>query len=147
MDRVYFAGPENVTLIFGTHLVYSLASGPAFPLLWAMLADSADYSEWKSGRRATGLIYSAATFGQKTGVAIGASTMLAILGAYGYVANTAQSAEALQGIRMTMSLLPALIAITGVFLLLFYNLTDSKLAEIEKELNARRGQTDTPSEK
>jgi GPH family glycoside/pentoside/hexuronide:cation symporter len=134
----FFAGPGNLVLIFATQITFSLASGPTMPLLWAMLADSADYSEWKNGRRATGLVYSAATFAQKTGVALGASLMLAIMGNFGYVANTDQTSGSLMGIRICMTILPATIALAGIILLFFYNLKDSKLTEIEKELNARR---------
>ncbi len=134
----YFAGPENLAMVFGTQIVYSLASGPAMPLLWAMLADSADYSEWRSGRRATGLVYSASTFAMKTGGAVGASVMLAILGAFGYVANVQQSAIALNGIRISMTMIPAIMALATTGLLFFYNLKDSKLIQIENELNARR---------
>jgi GPH family glycoside/pentoside/hexuronide:cation symporter len=135
----FFAGPENIVLIFATQILFSLGSGPTMPLLWSMLADSADYSEWKNGRRATGLVYSAATFAQKTGVALGASLMLTIMGAFGYIANVDQAPESLFGIRFCMTLLPASIALVGTILLFFYNLKDSKLTEIEKELNARRG--------
>ena len=139
----FFAGPENLVLIFTTQIIFSLASGPTMPLLWSMLADTADYSEWKSGRRATGLVYSAATFAQKTGVALGASLMLTILGVFGYVANVDQNPDSLMGIRFCMTLLPAAIALVGTFLLFFYNLKDSKLTEIEKELNARRKEIKT----
>ncbi|MCO6480101.1 MAG: MFS transporter [Phaeodactylibacter sp.] len=135
----YFASPEDLALIFATQIIFSLASGPTMPLLWAMLADTADYSEWKNGRRATGLVYSAATMAQKTGVAIGAALMLAIIGYFGYVANVGQNPEALWGIRMTMTIVPAAIALTGTILLFFYNLSDAKLVEIERELKARRG--------
>ncbi|MDX2430012.1 MAG: MFS transporter [Bacteroides sp.] len=134
----YFAGPENLVLIFGTQIIFSFASGPTFPLLWAMLADSSDYSEWKSGRRATGLAYSAATFAQKTGATLGASFMLFLIGSFGYIAHAKQSAEALTAIRFCMTLLPAAIASLGLLVMYFYNLKDSKLLEIEKELNARR---------
>ncbi len=82
----YLAKPEQIVFIFTTQIIYSLASGPGFPILWTMLADAADYSEWKTGRRATGLIYSAATFGQKTGAAVGASLIMLILPAFGYLA-------------------------------------------------------------
>jgi len=140
----FFAGPEHLVLIFATQIIFSLASGPTMPLLWSMLADSADYSEWKSRRRATGLVYSAATFAQKTGVTLGASFMLFILGAMGYIANQAQTEQSLFAIRFCMTLLPAAIAIAGAILLFFYNLSDSKMSEIEKELNARRGKKETP---
>ena len=103
-----------------------------------MLADSADYSEWKTGRRATGLVYSASTFAQKTGAALGASMMLALLAAFGYLANQEQSAESLRGIKLCMTLIPAAIATLATIPFFFYTLTDSKLSEIEKELNLRR---------
>ena len=134
----YFAGPENITLIFATQLVFSLASGPLFPLIWSMLADAADYSEWKTGRRATGLIYSAATFAQKTGAAVGAAVMLLIIEAFGYIANQSQSASSLEGIKLTMTVIPAGVAILGSVMILFYNLSNKKLAEIEVDLTNRR---------
>ena len=134
----YLAAPENLILIFATQITFSFASGPTMPLVWSMLADTADYSEWKNGRRATGLIYSVATFGQKTGIAIGASLMLAIISYYGYQANVAQSPESQLGIRICMTIVPALIALAGTILLIFYNLPDRKLINIEKELNERR---------
>jgi len=139
----YFARPEDLVLIFATQIVFSLASGPTMPLLWSMLADTADYSEWKNGRRATGLVYSAATMAQKTGVAIGAALMLGIIGQFGYVANVDQTPESLQGIKLTMTVVPAVIALAGLILLFFYNLTDAKLEEIAQDLEARREQQPT----
>lgn len=137
----YFAGPDDLVLIFATQILFSLASGPTMPLLWAMLADTADYSEWKNNRRATGLVYSAATFAQKTGVAVGAALTLTILGFFGYIANTEQTPESLQGIRMSMTIVPAAIAMAGLVFLFFYKLSDAKVREIEEELNKRRSTT------
>lgn len=136
----YFARPEDLVLIFATQIIFSLASGPTMPLLWAMLADTADYSEWKNGRRATGLVYSAATMAQKTGVAIGAALMLGILGHFGYMANVEQTPASLTGIKITMTIVPAAIALIGLFLLFFYNLNEAKLKQIEQDLQARRNQ-------
>jgi len=134
----YFAGPENLILIFGTQIIFSLASGPSMPLLWSMLADTADYGEWKTGRRSTGLIYSAITFGQKTGIAMGAAFMLFVIGTFGYVANQAQLAPALMGMRLSMTLIPAAICLAGTAVLFSYNLTDKTMETVEKELTARR---------
>ena len=139
----YFARPEDLVLIFATQIIFSLASGPTMPLLWSMLADTADYSEWKNGRRATGLVYSAATMAQKTGVAIGAALMLGVIGKFGYVANVAQTPESLAGIKLTMTIIPAIIALGGLCLLFFYNLTDAKLEEIAQDLEVRREQQPT----
>jgi GPH family glycoside/pentoside/hexuronide:cation symporter len=134
----YFARPEDLVLIFTTQIIFSLASGPTMPLLWAMLADTADYSEWKNGRRATGLVYSAATMAQKTGVAIGAALMLGIIGQFGYIANVAQTEASLNAIKLTMTIVPAFIALAGLVLLFFYNLNEVKLSQIEKDLKSRR---------
>lgn len=134
----FFAAPDNLILIFTTHIIFSLASGPGFPILWTMLADVADYSEWKTGRRATALVYSAATFGQKTGGALGAALMLLVLEGFGYVANQSQSVSSLLGMRLTMTVIPGVIAIAGTVLLLFYTLSNEKMNLVEKELEERR---------
>ncbi len=134
----YIAGPENLVLIFATQTIFSLASGPTFPLLWAMLADSSDYSEWKNGRRATGLAYSAATFAQKTGVAIGASATMAVLSWYGYVPNVEQGADALQGIKSAMTVYPAIFAGLSAVCFFWYNLSDEKLEKIKSDLEQQQ---------
>lgn len=134
----YFAAPDDIILIFGTQILFSLASGPSMPLLWSMLADSADYGEWKTGRRTTGLIYSAITFGQKTGVAVGAAFMLYVIGAFGYIANQMQLPGALTGMRLCMTLIPAAICLVGTGILFYYNLNEKTLEKIEKDLAERR---------
>ncbi|MFZ1082625.1 MAG: glycoside-pentoside-hexuronide (GPH):cation symporter, partial [Candidatus Kryptoniota bacterium] len=90
----YFIPKENITLIFASHVVISLILGPTAPLIWAMYADTADYSEWKSGRRATGLVFSAATFAQKFGWALGGALTGWLLAYFGFVANIAQTVAA-----------------------------------------------------
>ena len=67
----YFVPPSNIPMVWGGHALISFCMAPTAPLVWAMYADTADYSEWKSGRRATGLIFSAASFAQKFGWALG----------------------------------------------------------------------------
>jgi glycoside/pentoside/hexuronide:cation symporter, GPH family len=134
----YFAGPEDIILIYAAQIVFSFASGPTMPLLWSMLADTADYSQWKNGRRATGLVYSAATFAQKSGFALGGVVVMGLLSWYGFVADQGQTPESIMGIRLAISVIPALIALLAAFLLVFYNLNDSTVKQIEKELSKRR---------
>ncbi len=133
----YFAGPDDIVLIYAAQIIFSLASGPTMPLLWSMLADTADYSQWKNGRRATGLVYSAATFAQKSGFALGGVVVMGLLSMYGFVANQGQTETSIQGIRMAISFLPAIVAMFAVVMLFFYNLNDATVASIEKELKAR----------
>ncbi len=134
----YFAGPEDMLLIYTAQIIFSLASGPTMPLLWSMLADTADYSQWKNGRRATGLIYSAATFAQKTGFAVGGVIVMAMLSWFGFIADQMQTDLSLMGIRLAISFIPAAIALVAAILLMFYNLEDRMVENIEKELTKRK---------
>ncbi len=134
----YFTGPEDIVMIFALQIIFSLASGPTMPLMWSMLADTADFSEWKTHRRATGLIFSATNMSIKSGVAIGGAAIMWILAFYGYEANEAQSDESIFGIKMLMSWIPAIIAVICIIPLLFYKLDEDKLAVIEADLKARK---------
>ncbi len=134
----YFTGPDDIVLIFALQIVFSLASGPTMPLMWAMLADTADYSEWKTHRRATGLIFSATNMSIKSGVAIGGAAIMWILAYTGYEANQPQTEESIYGIKMLMSIIPAIMAAICIIPLLFYKLNDKKMIEIEADLKARK---------
>lgn len=134
----FLAGPDDIVLIYAAQIVFSLASGPTMPLLWSMLADTADYSQWKNGRRATGLVYSAATFAQKSGFAIGGIVVMGMLSWFGFVANEGQTETSIMGIRLAISIVPGVIALLAAALLAFYKLEDNKVREIEKDLANRR---------
>jgi len=137
----YFTGPEDIVMIFALQIIFSLASGPTMPLMWSMLADTADYSEWKTHRRATGLIFSATNMSIKSGVAIGGAAIMWMLAFYGYEANEVQSEESIFGIKMLMSWIPAIIAAICIIPLLFYKLDEDKLAVIEADLKTRKSNT------
>jgi len=136
----FFLKPDKIFLMFILQIITSFAVGPVSVLQWAMYTDTADFSEWKRGRRATGLIMSASLFALKLGIALGVSALAWILGAYGYQANQEQTAEALQGIRMVMSVYPAIFAFVGVVIMFFYPLSNKMMKRIEGELLERRKQ-------
>jgi GPH family glycoside/pentoside/hexuronide:cation symporter len=136
----FFARPQDIVLLFILQGIQSIASGPTMPLLWSMMADAADYSEWKTGRRATALFYSASTLALKAGGAFGGALALWILAFYGYQANVAQSEQTLLGMRLMMSFYPAIGALVCTGLVFFYPLTEKQLSQIEKDLNERRQQ-------
>ena len=129
---------KNIFLLYLFQIIFSLASGPTMPLLWSMLADAADYSEWKTGRRATGLVYSATTLGQKMGLALGGAIAMGILSLFGYVANVEQTDTSVFGIRLLMSFIPAAIALIAAVVLFFYKLDDQTVKSIESDLTKRR---------
>ena len=134
----YFLGKEDVLLIMTFQILISICAGSIFPLIWSMYADSADYSEWKQGRRATGLVFSASSMSQKFGWTIGGAATGWLLGYFGFHANVSQTIETQNGIQLMLSILPAVAAIISVIFILFYPLNEEKLQTIEQELEKKR---------
>lgn len=134
----YWIDPSNVIAIFVLNLIIGLAAGVVLPLIWSMYADIADYSEWKTGRRATGLVFSSSSMSQKMGWTLGGAVTGWILAAYGFEANTEQTAESLQGIKMLITIYPAVGALLSGVILLTYKLSDSFMNTITLELQNRR---------
>jgi GPH family glycoside/pentoside/hexuronide:cation symporter len=134
----YFLKPHQLFLIYFFQVVGSFTGGPLSPLLWAMYADTADYSEWKTGRRATGLVFSASTMSQKFGWAIGAAFVGWLLSYFGFRADEAQSPEVLNGIKALVSIIPVGAGVLAIIIMLFYKLDEKKMKEIEVDLLQRR---------
>jgi len=135
----YFLRPDQLVLIFVVNAIGSITGGPLSAVLWAMYADTADYAEWKTGRRATGLIFSASIFSQKFGWGWGGGLSLVMLNGVGFVANQVQTPEALHGLVKLMSIFPAVFGILAILILvLFYPLNEAKMDQIANDLKARR---------
>ncbi|OIV43777.1 MFS transporter [Flavobacterium johnsoniae] len=137
----YFFGKDEIFLIMSFQVLISICAGCIFPLIWSMYADSADYSEWKQGRRATGLVFSASSMSQKFGWTIGGAGTGWLLGYYGFQANVEQTAVTQNGIQLMLSILPAIAATISVAFILFYPLSEEKLQTIEQDLNEKRDKT------
>ena len=135
---IFLFRPDQLALNFVVNLLGSAASGPLSALLWTMYADTADYAEWKRGRRATGLVFSASIFSQKQGGAIGAWIALALMQSVGFVANTVQTPRSLHGLVLLMSVIPASIGVLSLFAVLFYPLNERRMAQIASDLGQRR---------
>ena len=134
----YYLDRNQLMLIFLLQVVISVCAGSVFPLLWSMYADCADYSELKTGNRATGLIFSSSSMSQKFGWAIGTAITGWLLAAFGFQANAVQNEETIQGIRMFLSLLPAVGTALSVAFIFFYPLTESRMESITAELEILR---------
>jgi GPH family glycoside/pentoside/hexuronide:cation symporter len=128
---------DQVAGMFILQVLASLFMGPTSVLVWAMYADVADYSEWKNGRRATGLIFSASTMAQKFGWSLAGVVTMGLLSLFGYEANMAQSPESLTGIRALISLIPSLGSALCALLILFYALDDRFMKRIQVDLAHR----------
>jgi Na+/melibiose symporter-like transporter len=141
-----FYKPESVILMFGSQILHGFFYGITIPILWAMIADVADYSEWKTNRRATAIIFSAMMVGLKAGLSIGGALVTWILGQYGYInrETVAAGQEIIQpetvaaGAKMLVSVYAAIPFFLVVALLFFYEINKKKEVQIEKELNERR---------
>jgi GPH family glycoside/pentoside/hexuronide:cation symporter len=134
----YLVPPDRVVPVFALNVLTMLVMAPQAPLLWAMYADTADYSEWRTGRRATGLVFSAATFAQKFGIALGGGMAGWLLALFGFVPNAEQTPGTLAGIRLMMSFIPAAGALIATVAALFYELDDPRMDSIARDLAARR---------
>jgi GPH family glycoside/pentoside/hexuronide:cation symporter len=137
----YWLDRNSVSLIFLFQFLISMSAGIIFPLVWSMYADAADYSEWKTGRRATGLVFSASSMSQKFGWTLGGALAGWLLGYYGFKANVVQTAEAQTGIKMMLSFFPAIGTLSGAFFMFIYPLSEKKMLTISAELAVRRETT------
>lgn len=137
---LFLATPNSVVLIFGLSMLTEFSTGPVVSLFFAMLGDTADYSEWLHHRRATGLIFSAGTLAMKLGTAIAAAISGWLLALFGYVANVEQTVAALLGIRLLISVFPAAVGIALLLVFRLYRLNEETLGRIERDLKLRRAE-------
>ena len=140
-----FFKPQNILLMFASQILHGFFYGITIPILWAMIADVADYSEWKNHRRATAIIFSAMMVGLKAGLSIGGALVTWILGIYGYI-NKDMAVEGIitqpetvaQGAKMLVSVYASIPFLIAVVLLFFYEINKENEVMIEKELSERR---------
>lgn len=136
----YFVPGNSLPLLFGLQMILQLVYGISIPLLWAMMADVADFTEWKTRRRATAMTFAATVFALKLGLSLGGATTGWLMESFGYVANaTSQSAQTIDGIRALMSFGPALAFVAAAAALGFYGIGRREEVEMGVELAERRG--------
>ncbi len=141
---LYWVPETNVMAIFSIGCAAEFFAAMMPTLFFTMLGDSADYSEWKNGRRATGLIYSAGTFVQKTGGGFAGALVLVVLAGYGYDGMDASTISAsLPGMKLLMSWIPAAFAFAGAALMLIYPLSNQLNRQIGDELTQQRSKAIT----
>ena len=136
----FLVPPEAVKTLFALNLFCSFVAGPTPAIVWALYTDVADYGEWKFGRGATGLVFSAAQFAQKMGITIAGAASGYLLEGFGYIANQEQTPDALMGIRIIFCILPGTLALANGLLLILYPLSQEKTEQIHAELEVIRNQ-------
>ncbi len=138
--------PDNVILMFVSQILHGFSYGITIPILWAMIADVADYSEWKTNHRATAIIFSAMMVGLKAGLSIGGALVTWILSLYGYISiesavagqEIVQPETVAAGAKMLVSVYPSIPFLIGAGLLFFYVIDKKMEVKIEADLKARR---------
>ncbi len=138
MAGFIFLPADAIGATFALEFLRAISFAPTIPLLWAMFADVVDYAEWKTGRRTTGVIYATIIFALKAGLSLGGAMAGWLLSAYGYKANVAQTAAAQMGIRLTVSVYPAIFFIIVVACMCFYKIGKKLNIQIQDELAERR---------
>ena len=135
----YFFPPKSVPLMFASQILHGFSYGVTIPLLWAMIADVADYREWRNNRRATAIIFSAMMVGLKAGLTIGGALLTQILFLFHYTRNsTVQAASAINGTKLLVSVFPAIPFLIGAALLFLYKIDKKMEVQIESDLKQRR---------
>ena len=135
---LYLPGADNIISIYTFNILAKMAYAPAVPLLWTMLADTADYSEWKTGRRSTGLVFSAATFAQKAGWGIGGALAGWMLAIFKFTPNVEQTETAITGIKLMISVIPGILYMSCAILLYFYTIDHETCVVMKSDLDQRR---------
>ena len=134
-----FFSADTIGAVFISQILHGFFYGIGIPILWAMIADVADYSEWKNNRRATAIIFSAMLIGLKAGLTWGGALGAGILAFYGYDAShSVQNTATAEGIKAGVSIYASIPFFVSCGLLFFYSISKSMESKIESELNDRR---------
>lgn len=133
-----FVDASQIWLMYALQIALGLVLGPKSPLNFSMLADAADFNEWRNGRRATAMTFAASSFAQKLGTAVAVGVIGTLFTTLGYVPNAAQSAESQAGIVWLMSVIPAAFTGLAAVLMMFYTLDNPTMARIQRDLAARQ---------
>lgn len=137
-----FVDADQILLMYALQIALGLVLGPKSPLSFSMLADAADYNEWRNGRRATAMTFAASSFAQKLGTAVAVGVIGTLFTTLGYVPNAAQSAQSQAGIVWLMSVIPAAFTLLAAVLMIFYTLDNPAMARIQADLAARKAALD-----
>jgi glycoside/pentoside/hexuronide:cation symporter, GPH family len=137
----YLLSPTNVAGMVTLTIINSIVYAPTIPLIWAIYADVADYSEWKTGRRFTGIVFATIGFALKSGLALGNSTFLWIMaGFFNYDTKQPDAPEAVQGFRVCSTLIVGVLFAICTVLLIAYQINKKLTIQIADELAERRKQ-------
>ena len=137
----YLLSPTNTTGMVALTILGSMVYAPTIPLLWAIFADVADYSEWMTGRRFTGIVFATIGFALKAGLALGQASFLWIMaGLFSYDTKLPAAPAAIAGYRACSGIAVAILFAICTALLIAYKLNKTTTIQMADELAQRRRQ-------
>lgn len=135
----YLLSPTNVWGMLAITAFISIVYAPTIPLTWSIFADVADYSEWKVGRRFTGMVFATIGFALKSGLALGSACFLWIMaGFFQYDTKLPDLPQAIQGYRVCSGVLVGCLFAICTVLLAMYQLNKRVTLQMADELAERR---------
>lgn len=136
---LYLMPPDAVWGMAALAFTGSLVYAPTCAVMWAMYADAADYSEWQTGRRFTGMVFATIGFALKTGLALGSASLLWLLaGFYDYDTRLPDAAGAIAGYRTSSSIVVGLLFVACTLCMAANRLTRDNTLRMADELALRR---------
>jgi glycoside/pentoside/hexuronide:cation symporter, GPH family len=135
----YLIGPTNIAGMIILTILVAIAYAPTIPLIWAIYADVADYSEWKTGKRFTGIVFATIGFALKGGLALGSSSFLWIMaGLFNYDTQLPDAVQAVAGYRACSGIVVGIMFAICALLLTVYQINKKMTIQMADELAARR---------
>ena len=137
----YLLGPTNIAGMVVLTILIAIAYAPTIPLIWAIYADVADYSEWKTGHRFTGIVFATIGFALKGGLALGSSSFLWIMaGLFNYDTQIPDAPQAVAGFRACSGIVVGIMFAICTLLLTAYQINKNMTIQMADELAERRRQ-------
>ncbi len=135
----YLLHPANVLGMLALTVLVAIFYAPTIPLIWAIFADVADYSEWTVGRRFTGMVFATIGFALKSGLALGSASFLWIMqGFFNYDTRLPSATAAIAGYRFTSGVVVGVLFAVCTLLLAIYKLNKTETLRMADELALRR---------
>jgi glycoside/pentoside/hexuronide:cation symporter, GPH family len=135
----YFLSPTNIWGMIGLTEFTAIVYAPTIPLTWAIFADVADYSEWRVGRRFTGMVFATIMFALKTGLALGSAAFRMIMTwFFNYNTKLPDAPEAVHGFRFCVSILTGVLFAICTILLISLPLSKRMTIQMADDLAERR---------
>lgn len=134
----FMTGYKNVILVFIFLAITQTLYSATGPIISAMLAETVEYSEVKTGKRCEAIVFGGQTFASKVAIAVAGATTGLVLSLIGYQANAVQSQTTLIGIFVIVSIIPAIASLLRLLVLIKYDYTETEFHKCQMILEKRQ---------